>query len=378
MSDTSRRDLLKVATAGIVGSAATYAYVSSRAENNDHRTNDGDRQRPTDSSGREGVYYVAPEEGVEGIQRIVSEHAPNVTVVLGRGRYTGSGLTLRNDVRLVGVAPNATILRLADGADTDLVVSPNPDERSSLRVRFEGVTFDGNGENNEDGNLVYGAFWNSRFVDCEFVNAPANGFWLAGSSDGSTDDNVFLNCRFAHCRAVGLRLGANRSTGTAVGVARVDTCWFGNNGGHGVRIRGNGNYVTDGKFYGNTGSDVFVDRGSRNQILTNDMSKPNPTAPCVSLLASKGVNSSGNRVAGNVLFGSFADGVFCRANGNEISGLQIHGNVFTGNGTGNESAIRAIGGPYEECSARDNTITGTYRGSAITVPSSWATSGNSE
>lgn len=378
----SRRNFVKLTSAVAGGGIAAYT-LSEHAGTLDEsgskgaRTSDTDRPADLTKLGeRDGVFYVAPDEGLDGIQSVIDAAAPNATVVLGRGTYVGSRLTLRNDVRLRGLGPNATTLRLADGADTHLVVSPNPEQQVSMRVRMENITLDGNNRNNSAGDVVYGAFWNSRFVNCTFVDAPEHGFWLAGSPNGSTDDNLFRNCRFVRSGETGLRVGASRDVGAAVGVTRVETCWFGKNEDDAVRIRGNGNFVTSGKFYRNTGCDVLIDRGSRNAILNNDMSKPSPSDPCISLWSRKGVDSSNNRIAGNVLFGSFPDGVFCHADGNSIRALQVHDNVIDGTDAGNRSAIYAVGDEFVGCSARDNTASGEFAGAPIQVPDTWATSGN--
>ncbi|MDS0295300.1 right-handed parallel beta-helix repeat-containing protein [Halogeometricum luteum] len=384
MTDVSRRELLKLTGTAAGGGAITYAATNGRArfdrEEEDETTTPrgGARSLPSDSAlARENTYFVPPADGIGGIQAVIDDHAPDVTVVLGSGTYVGSELTVRHDVRLIGAGVNATTLKLADGANTDLVVTPNPDRRASLRVRMEHLTCDGNKAHNSTGDIVYGVFWNGRFVDCEFVDAPTNGFWLAGSPNASTDNNVFRNCLFARSKGNGLRLGGSRTTGAAVGVARIDTCWFGRNGGDAMQIRGNGNFVTSGKFYENAGTDVYIDRGHRNLVLDSDLSKPIPTAPCISVRSAKGVDSSGNRIAGNVIYGSFPDAVFCRADGNDVRSLQIQNNMIDGSGEGTRTGIRAVGGEYIGCVAQGNAVVGSFSEAAIQLPSSWTTTGNS-
>lgn len=379
----SRRSLLKAGIV-VVGGGILLQSVLTDSDTGDEKSgmrdpNNGGQSRSLPgnvSIQRSNVFYVSPDENIEGIQRVIDTYAPNATIVLDRGTYLGSRLTLRNDVQLLGVAPGMTTLKLADGSNTDLVVSPNPDQQVSMRIQMDNLTLDGNKQHNSSGDLVYGAFWNSRFTNCEFVDSPGDGFWLAGSSSGSTDDNVFRNCRFARCEGNGMRLGANRERGASVGVTRIVTCWYGRNKGHGIQIRGNGNFVTNAKFYQNRGSDILLDRGNRNIISENDLSKASPSAPCISVWSHKGVNSSNNQITGNVIFGSFPDAVFCHADENDIRALQIHDNVISGDGTGNQSAIKAIGEQFIACSARNNTITGDFAGSKIQVPSTWATSGN--
>lgn len=350
-----------------------------RTDGTDARQSGGTGGQQDDGTRSGGAYAVNPSEGVAGIQRIIDQHGPNVRVALGKGVYAGAELTLDHGVHLVGAGRNATVVRLAEGANTDLVVTPRPDEQAIMQSRFQDITFDGNKENNSSGDVVYGAFWNSRFVDCEFVEAPNACFWLAGSTDGSTDDNYFQGCRFSRAGGDGLRMGLNRESGPAIGVTRVETCWFGDNGGHAVRMRGNGNFVTEGKFYGNELADVMIDRGDRNLILNNDLSKQQPTGPCVAIRAAQGVDSSGNRVAGNTIWGDFQDAVYCHADGNDVVGIQVHDNVVYGmdeQSEGNRTGVLAESEPYYDCSARDNTFHGEFTDEPLQVTSSWETSGN--
>ncbi|SFL56900.1 Right handed beta helix region [Halogranum rubrum] len=376
MENPQRRDYLKLAAAAAGSSILTWTVAEARSDDSDEQNTQLD---PQSFDGMDGIHYVPPEDGIRGIQSVIDEHAPNVSIRLGTGEYVGRELTLDHGVHLVGNGRNATRLVLADGANTDLLRTPNPDERTCMQVLLQNITFDGNKDNNSSGDGVYGSFWNGRFVDCDFVTAAGKGFWLAGSSTASTDDNYFRGCRFVASMGDGLQIGLNRDAGPAVGVSRLESCWFGSNQGRGVKIRGNDNIITTSKFYANRDTDVVIDRGDRNQIRQSDLSKQDPTAPCVELIASKGVNSIGNKIDGNVIFGSFRDAIYCNADRNDIVALQIHDNTVLGRTGGperNRSAIFAEGSAFVACSARNNTLQGDYTASALRIPSSWQTSGN--
>ncbi|QLG29211.1 right-handed parallel beta-helix repeat-containing protein [Halorarum halophilum] len=371
MVNPQRRTVLG-AVAGAIGAGLVTEVTNDRSA--------VDRSvRQSQIDGIDGAHYAEPVEGVAGIQRIIDEHGPNVDIKLGEGEYVGAELTLDHGVQLTGRGRNATVVKLDDGANTDLVVTPRPDEDVRMQCRFQDITFDGNEENNSTGNIVYGAFWNGRFVDCDFAAAPGTGFWLAGSTEGSTDDNFFRGCRFLRSNGDGLRMGMNRQAGPALGVARVDTCWFGGNDGHAVRMRGNGNVVSSSKFYANEAADVIINRGKRNLILNNDISKQTPTGHCVVVRSADGVTSSENRVSGNSIWGDFQDGVYCHADGNAVVALQVHDNTIAGmtdQRQGNRSGIRTVDEPFYACSAMDNTFVGEFADSAMILPSSWETSGN--
>jgi hypothetical protein len=377
-----RRRVLKW-TAGAVAATAVGAAVLERTGTDAGTRDDAAEEGQPNATGGDGApptaHHVTPEEGFERIQRVIEQHGPNVTISLGEGEYVGSRLRLKHGVQLVGSGRNATTVRLADGADEDLVVAPNPDRQNVMQVRFERLTFDGNRANNSKGALVYGAFWNGRFVDCDFVDAPAEGFWLAGSSETSTDDNVFRGCRFIDAGADGLRQGVNRTSYPAVGITRVESCWFGENEGRAVRIRGNGNVVSRCKFYGNRGTDVLVDRGRRNQVVGNDLSKPQPTGSCIVVKAEQDTAAASNRVGGNVLSGAYRDAIRCETDGAPIVAMRIHDNVVVGDSDvdgANRTGVNAVGERYDGCAAQDNTFSGSFGRAPIRAPPSWRTSDN--
>ncbi|WP_135305886.1 right-handed parallel beta-helix repeat-containing protein [Haloarcula amylovorans] len=360
---------------GFVAGALGWQSIDSRTRGSD--SGSAAQVDAPDESGN--VYHVPPSDGITGIQRIVDQHAPNVTITLGRGEYRGSALTVDHGVQLVGTGRNATVLKLADGANTDLITSRNPPDRNCMQARLENLTLDGNKANNASGSLVYGAFWNGRFVDCDFVNAEDKAFWLAGSA-ASTDDNYFRTCRFVGSNRDALQIGLNRRAGPAVGVTRVDSCWFGRNTGYAIRIRGSANIVTNSKFYANGGVDVEIDRGDYNQIIDNDISKYRPHNPCLTVQARKGVDSIANHVDGNIVRGSYRDGITCTTDGNRIEGLQVRGNTFHEKSDDEtiRSAIYARDGEFETCSFTNNTILGEFEGDPIRVASSWETGDNLE
>lgn len=380
----SRRDIMKwIAAVASVIAGGTVMYeldeTSGRSE-----------QSPADGSGfvsdQQGTverhhdrFFVSPDAGVDGIQRVIDDHAPNVSVELGVGEYVGSELTLDHGVQLVGRGRNSTTLTLADGANTDLIRTPHSDRRNVMQARLQNLTLDGNRDHNSSGDLVYGSFWNSRFSDCDFVHGPNNGFWLAGSSGSSTDDNSFDGCQFINNAGDGLREGGNRSSGPALGICRVRNCWFGNNGGRGVRLRGNGNVVSHSKFYFNGNAAVQVDRGDQNIVESNDIAKKDPNTSCIEVLAGHGVDSAANRISGNVIHGNYKDAIRCRSKGNAIVALQVHDNNIKGQiekSDQNRTGVRADGGNYTSCSASLNTFLGSFSDSELRVPSSWFTSGN--
>ena len=326
-----------------------------------------------------GEYHLTPSDGMAGIQDVIDRTEGNVVIRLAPGTYTGSELTLAHGVLLVGSGRNATTLELADGANTDLLTTPNPPRWNVMECTLRDISLDGNRENNDTGNVVYGAFWNSRFIDCEFRSAPENGFWLAGS-EASTDDNQFRGCQFIENGAAGLKGGGNRKSYPAVGVVRVDTNWFGHNDGPAITARGNSWKVGASKFYDNAlddGATIELDRCSYSSITGCDIYSALPARDLVAVSASKGVESIGNQVKNNDFRGAYRAAVGARTADSDVVALQVHGNTVhsDGNAVGGIVA-RAEDGSFESCSATNNTFVGAIDGRKLALPESWAVRGN--
>lgn len=329
-----------------------------------------------------GGYYITPSDGFEGIQDVIDRTGGNVVIRLAPGQYVGSELTLASGVMLLGSGANATTIKLEDGANTDLVTTSDPPRNNVMGCTIQNITFDGNMKNNSTGNIVYGAFWNSRFIDCTFTAAPESGFWLAGSKE-STDDNYFSGCRFIHNAGAGLRGGANKESYPAVGVVRIDINWFGRNGGPAIVARGNSWKITNSKLYYNAterGASIELDRCSYASISGCDSYVDRPERDHVAVVASKGVNSVGNQIKDNDFRGNYRTAVQCRATSNDITALQVHGNTIQmeNNAGSGIKARTEKGGAFVNCSFKDNVFAGAPVGAspANSVPAGWVSVGN--
>jgi hypothetical protein len=335
---------------------------------------------PPRSSRTPGEYYLTPDDGFKGIQEVIDRTDGNIVVRLAPGTYTGSELTVTHGVILMGSGRNATTIKLEDGANTDLLMTPDPPRKNVMECTLQNITFDGNIANNTAGNLVYGAFWNSRFIDCEFSAAPESGFWLAGS-DASTDDNYFNGCQFLDNEGTGLRGGGNKESYPAVGVVRVDTNWFGHNGGPAIVARGNSWKITNSKLYSNAynrGATIELDRCSYSTVVGCDIYSDRTDRDLVSVLASKGVPSVGNQIKNNDLRGGYRSAIRCFADTNDIMALQVHGNTIQSDGTAVSGIVaRSEGrGSFANCSFKDNVFTGVITGSKVVLPDGWVDVGN--
>ena len=345
---------------------------------------DGDRWIPLavepDLPRADGEYRLTPDDGFEAIQDVIDRTGGNVVIRLAPGTYVGRELALEHGVMLVGSGRNATTLKLENGANADLVTTPDLPDRNVMECTLRDITFDGNKANNRSGSGVYGAFWNSRFVDCNFYAAPRYGFWLAGST-ASTDDNQFRGCQFLNNGDAGLRGGGNKRSYPSVGVARIDTNWFGYNGGSAITARGESWKVSDSKFYANGlrgDPTIEFDRCSYSNVTGCDIHSDYPDHPLISVSASKGVESIGNQIKSNDLRGNYRSAVHCHVGGNDIVALQIHDNTIQSNGRSRSGVVARETGPgsFVDCSFRNNTFVGSMTDRAVRLPDSWRTNGN--
>lgn len=333
-----------------------------------------------DSATRPGEYYLTPEDGIEGIQEVIDRTGGNVVVRLAPGQYVGSELTLAHGVVLVGSGPNATTITLENGANTDLITTPNPPTNNAMECSLQNITFEGNKKNNKAGNLVYGAFWNSRFLNCRFSGAPENGFWLAGSK-ASTDDNYFNGCQFINNGDAGLRGGGNKQSFPAVGVVRVDTNWFGHNGGPAIVARGNSWKITNSKLYHNAnqrGASITLNRCSYSAVSGCDSYMGHTDRNHISVRAAKGVSSVGNQIKHNDFRGEYNAAIRCRGAGEDVKALQIHGNTIQSSKTAHHGIVASAedDGSFVSCSFKDNVLVGAITRTKIDLPAGWLREGN--
>ena len=132
-------------------------------------------------------------------------------VLLGPGTFLASGLVIKGDVTVRGFGVGATILKLADGANVDLVKSESFDSLTGGTTRggpenwaFEGLTLDGNKANNTSGwpLRVFGAAY--RIDNFEVQNGASGGVWSEWGTGGTDMEAFWSNFRIHDCNGWGL------------------------------------------------------------------------------------------------------------------------------------------------------------------------------
>src|SRR5699024_3882240 len=86
-------------------------------------------------------HYLTPDDGFDGIQNFIDRTGGNAVIRLAPGTYVGSELTLTNGIILEGAGRRATVLKLADGSDTDLVRTPDVPTQNVQECTLRNITF---------------------------------------------------------------------------------------------------------------------------------------------------------------------------------------------------------------------------------------------
>lgn len=323
--------------------------------------------------------YVPPSENLRGVQDAIEEASPGAYIELDpRGTYVGRSLSLPDFTTIRG---NGATIRSEAGVTGDLLTTEDPEVDISMKCKLIDLIIDGNKDNGAVGNAVYGSFWQSRFVNCEFLNASQRAFWLAGSNE-STDDNVFDQCRFlasgdglAPDQSV-VRIGSGKSSYQAVGVATLRRCWFGSNASAALGLRGNDHSVHNCKFYSNAGSAIVLDRAQNSIIAQCDIFGAPGSNP-LTVSAREGVNAQKNVIIGNRIWGSFENAIQFDADDNDVTACLVHDNVIDATETNGAGFVASGTGSYSQCSLQSNVFTGAFAASPLrTVPRGWTAANN--
>lgn len=338
------------------------------------------------------VQHVSEDEGLNGIQRVIDSTDDEIVVKLDPdGEYSGSELTLRDNVTIDGGGVQGACLVLASGSDADLVTTAEPIRKNTANCILMNLELRGNADENDRGNCLYGSFYNSRFYNCRFTSAPQRGVWLSSSS-GSTDDNVFRDCRFDHNGdafssprggAFAVSIGLSREDFGSVGVTTLDRCWIGNNNGGGIRLRGNTNVISNCKFFGNTETPIYIDNGDHCRVTNCDISgSTTGTDRAVDISASADVRRP--MIFDNFIWYDFQRAAISfRIDGGNIEGAVVRDNVIDSTKAATSTPNHAISavdqseGSYSACSAMGNTALGPYSRTPFALPpEGWTATNN--
>ena len=153
-----------------------------------------------------GANYADSVEDSYPIQQALDSAGQfNGEVVFGAGRYYAKELLFPNRITVRGINKDQSILKLPDGANTEIGYGEDYYTNSYYgvgRIQMYSLQFDGNRDNNTTGNCYIGTHLWSRFEDCLFGYAEQSGFiHSAWSRDGantlSTQPETFwTRCRF--------------------------------------------------------------------------------------------------------------------------------------------------------------------------------------
>ncbi len=152
--------------------------------------------------------------------------------------------TVKSNVHIMGSGIEATVLKLPNGANTDVIntqdfnnLTGTDSQRGALRVTLENITLDGNKGNNSSGYCLkkYGAQWNIH--DTVFRNGASGGMYAEWGT------------------YLGIPYGADSMEDKWSNIWVHD-----NNGAYAIWMKGpHDSVMTNSLIYANAGSGIFID-----------------------------------------------------------------------------------------------------------------------
>lgn len=181
--------------------------------------------RNATSTGRTGATfekYVAPDEfslptpsgsdDSEDIQELIDlATVSGGEVVLGAGTYLASGLLIKSDVVLRGKGTGATVLKLSDSADEDLItvadfatLAAGTTTGGPSGWGLRDLTLDGNTTNNSSGWTLRVYAFKYTIDNVEIKEGASGGVWSQWGTGGTDMEAHWSNFRIHDCDGTGL------------------------------------------------------------------------------------------------------------------------------------------------------------------------------
>lgn len=130
-------------------------------------------------------------------------------IILGAGTYVVKNIVIPSNVRIIGAGTGATILKLADGANTDLIVTEDfasltggTTQAGPSKFGLRDLTLDGNRANNTSGwpLRIYGSSY--RIENVHIKNGKSGGAWTQWGIGGTDMESHWANFKIFNCQGV--------------------------------------------------------------------------------------------------------------------------------------------------------------------------------
>jgi len=165
------------------------------------------------------------------VSAVTALGASGGSILFGAGTYSVNLLTLPANVYLVGQGPGATILQLANGANTDLIQTTNfasltgtNATATPYNLGVMGMTLDGNKANNASGGNCLSIYaYGYTLRDVRLRNANVYGLWTewgtASASPGNDSMEAFITDFKIHdCKQGGIYFKGPHDTQLSNGI----------------------------------------------------------------------------------------------------------------------------------------------------------------
>lgn len=241
------------------------------------------------------------------------------TVYFPKGTYSiSSSLQLSSNVSLVGGGVDATVIRAANGLNTDMITTAGTG--MVLFCHIANLTIDGNKANNTSGNSIYAHLAHTWTIETVHVlNSAGVGVFFDGNASNPVVNSSLINSRIENSHNQGVQVGSYCSdifiAGNTIGsndnfagiaIMSAEVMITGNRvtacADHGIYIGGSRCTVTGNQSEGNKSSGIYIDNFVTHCTVTGNNCYNNGQNTSGSSRNGIHITGSLNTITGNACF----------------------------------------------------------------------------
>mgnify|MGYP000182653612 FL=1 len=319
---------------------------------------DGSTVWAEDASGKT---IASGESGVDDASVINQAIQSGQFVFLAEGEYIiKEPIKLQHFTRLWGAGIGKTILKLADGANCNVIEGGDVVEHkyNVMQVDIGYFTIDGNKDNNTSGNGIHIICWDSVIHHLDIYKTPENGVFRDGGG-ASVDDTTLFRIRVRAASSHGIQIGSSYSAPKTF----VINCISSGSGGWNFYARGNGEWFIMCLSY--SGNGIYLDRCSNSRIIAcsiEDFGASIAGNVGIFVRAAQGVDADSIIIANNYIRPADAEKGAIRLVGetNYLRNVLIQGNTIDVMGGYTAPYILTEYGNIENAVFKNNAIYGDF------------------
>ncbi|RLF92637.1 hypothetical protein DRN52_07670, partial [Thermococci archaeon] len=216
-----------------------------------------------------GKTIASGEAGVDDasvIQSALDVLVEGETIFIKAGTYEISETIIIKDIKLRGEGRYQTVLKLADGANTNLIESKSYHENSPTvewGIYIEDLYLYGNKTNNATGGAIYLRTWGAVLRNLRIREFKGHGIAISGVSEQNANENILENIDVRFCESSHIVLGTYSSDNWI-----INTFSWSPIGASALVLWAGGNLIINSKFETyRTGEIMIIIGGYQNHIV---------------------------------------------------------------------------------------------------------------